>query len=244
MRGLSARINAAATSQAQPSARKGFPSRRKKKNHRPANQTGALMGSIARISWPRNASGVRSTLRPLRRMLACNSRNGKWRWTFHSRLGRKIRNATRPAIQSHLVRRKRRSGVSSSPAMMPKPKISMECLFSSPIPASRPNHSQRRVSPVRTIRMTSQAQPIQNKGSNAFMVSKLSRARKPGAARAQRAAKPWAKRFPPNSRAIRPVSSTLAAPARAGMRRMAGRDSPSNARATLATRATSGGWST
>ena len=163
---------------------------------------------------------------------------------FQSRLGRKIRNATRPPIHSHFVRRKRRSGVNSSPATIPKPKISMEYLFSRPIPASRPNHNQRRALPVRMIRTTSQAQPIQNNGSNAFMVRKWSRARKPGAARTHKAAKPWAKRLPPNSRAIRPVSSTLAAPAKAGKKRMAARESPSNTRATLATRAISGGWST
>ena len=51
-RGLSARINAAVANHAQPSARNGFPSRRKKKYQRPASQIGALSGSIARISCP------------------------------------------------------------------------------------------------------------------------------------------------------------------------------------------------
>src|ERR1017187_3421975 len=43
----------------------------------------------------------------------------------------------------------------------------------------------------------------------------------PGASRTQRAASPWAKRRPPSSRAMAPVSSTRPAPASAGARRMA-----------------------
>jgi hypothetical protein len=71
---------------------------------------------------------------------------------------------------------------------MPAPKISMEYLFSRPNPARIPNQIQSFWLPVFTIRMTSQAQPIQNSGSNAFMDSKLPVARIPGATSVARAA--------------------------------------------------------
>ncbi len=105
--------------------------------------------------------------------------------------------------------------------MMAKPKIAIEYLFSSPIPARRPSQSQNFWFPVLMMRMSTKTLPIQNNGSNAFIESQLSMARKPGATRIDSAASPWAKRCPPNSRAIRPVSSTLPAPASAGKKRIA-----------------------
>ena len=112
---------------------------------------------------------------------------------FHSRLGRKIRNAIAPPAQNHGERSHRRSRVSTSPTTMPKPKISIECLFSSPTPATTPNHSQSFAFPVRMIRMTRYAQPIQNSGSKAFIERKWSSARTPGASTKHNAARPWAK---------------------------------------------------
>ena len=88
------------------------------------------------------------------------------------------------------------------------------------------------------------AQPIQNRGSNAFMVSRLSAAKIAGATRAAMAARPWAKRFPPSSRASRAARATSAAPATAGKNRIAGRESPSRERAGQVIAAISGGWST
>ena len=73
------------------------------------------------------------------------------------------------------------------------------------------------------------------------MVSKLSNARKPGATRTASAANPCAKRFPPSSRAIRAVSATIAAPATAGRKRSAGRDSPSSERTSQVITAINGG---
>ena len=72
-----------------------------------------------------------------------------------------------------------------------------------------PNQIQSRELPVRTMRMTASAQPIQKSGSKAFMERKWSMARTPGASRKQRAARPCAKRPPPSSRARSPVRSDL-----------------------------------
>ena len=127
---------------------------------------------------------------------------------------------------------------------MPAPKISMEYLFSRPNPARMPNQIQSFWLPVFTMRISSQAQPIQNSGSKAFMDSRLSTARMPGATSAARAARPWANRLPPSSRAIRAVRATSPAPATAGKKRIAGSESPSSDRAIQVINAISGGWST
>ena len=58
---------------------------------------------------------------------------------------------------------------------------------------------------------------IQKSGSKAFMENRLSMPRKAGATRTASAAVACAKRRPPNSRAMKPVSSTVAAPASAGL---------------------------
>src|SRR5215475_15972558 len=84
-------MTAAVTNHAQPSTRNLLPSLSKKRYHKPANQIGRLSGRIAKVSWPRNVIGERATSLPLRRILACSSRKGKWFWIFHSRLGRRIR---------------------------------------------------------------------------------------------------------------------------------------------------------
>ena len=70
-----------------------------------------------------------------------------------------------------VVRRTRRVGLENKHSMA-KPKIAIECLFSSPNPASTPNHSQSFAFPVRMTRITRYAQPIQNNGSNAFIERK------------------------------------------------------------------------
>lgn len=124
---------------------------------------------------------------------------------------------------------------------MPAPKIAIEYLFSRPSPASMPNQIQSFGSPVFTMRMASHAQPIQKSGSKAFMVSRLSIPTMPGATSTARPARPWAKRFPPISRAITAVRATSAAPASAGSKRIAGSDSPRVIRTIQAITAISGG---
>ena len=113
---------------------------------------------------------------------------------------------------------------------MPAPKISMEYLFSRPTPARMPNQIQSFWLPVLTMRMSNQAQPIQNSGSNAFMESRLSQRESPAPPASRGRREPWANRLPPSSRAIRPVSSTSPAPATAGKKRIAGSESPKSAR--------------
>ena len=95
-----------------------------------------------------------------------------------------------------------------------------------------------------TMRMTTQAQPIQNKGSNAFIEREVVERQKARRGQGAEGRQALGKALPPNSRAIRPVSSTRPAPARAGKKRMAARESPSSRHTMLATRAMSGGWST
>ena len=198
-----------------------FLRRWKKKYQRPANQTGALNGSMDRTSCPKNAMTCKSTFRPVRRIFACSSRNGKCCWIFQIRFGRKIPNAINPAIQIQGVRHKRFSGVNSRPTSIPKPKIAIEYLFSRPSPARRPNQSHNFWSPVLMMRIITKTQPIQNKGSKAFIDSQLSMAKNSGATRTEMADSPWAKREPPSSRAMKPVSTTFAAPASAGNNRIA-----------------------
>ena len=80
-----------------------------------------------------------------------------------------MRNAIAPAIQIHGPANTLRCGVRIRPKTIPAPKISMEYLFSRPNPARMPNQIQSFWSPVFTMRIISQAQPIQNSGSNAFI---------------------------------------------------------------------------
>ena len=88
-------------------------------------------------------------------------------------LGRKSASAIAPAIQIQCLANSRRWWVTSTATVTANPKNSVECLFSRLSPANTPNHSQSRESPVRTIRAMTRMQPVQNSGSNAFIVIRL-----------------------------------------------------------------------
>ncbi len=172
--------------------------------------------------------------------LFSSSQVAQWCRTSQITLGSAITNATSAPSQIHFCPRWRRSGVSTIPITRAAPKNAMECLFSSPSPAATPNHNHSRGRSPLARRASSQAQPIQNSGSKAFMVSRLSPPRYTGADKQAAQASATAHIFPPNSRTSSAVSATLAAAARAGKNRMALRESPS-ARDTRATTAISGG---
>ena len=143
---------------------------------------------------------------------------------FQIRFGTKISSAIAPPNQSQRFCSTRRSALNSSPSTSPAPKISIEYLFSRPNPAKRPNHIQSFMFPVLMMRMARYAQPVQNSGSKAFIVSRASIPKIAGATSTDSAARACAKRFPPSSRAISAVSSTSATPASAGNNRMAASD--------------------
>ena len=119
----------------------------------------------------------------------------------------------------------------------------MECLFSRPNPASTPNQIHNLWSPVFTMRITRNAHPIQNSGSNAFMEKALrgqqSRSRQ-RSQRRQRLRRLLAAHFPSNQRREQHL-----APARQrGNSRSANIESPSTTRTNHPISAISGGWST
>src|SRR5260370_19958457 len=115
------------------------------KNHTsPASHTGKNAGPLARICSLTKASGGSTTFLPSRRTFSRSSSVGKWCRICQIRLGRKSTTAIAPAIQIHCLPNSRRSGGSSTPTVTAKQKNTVECLFSSPSPASTPNHSQRR----------------------------------------------------------------------------------------------------
>ncbi len=163
---------------------------------------------------------------------------------FQIRFGKKIRNAIAPPTQSQRLASKHRSPLSNSPSTKPAPKIAMEYLFSNPKPARTPNQIHSLVFFVLIMRISRYAQPIQNNGSNAFMVSRPSAPNIAGATRAVMAAKACAKRLPPSWRAISAVRTTSATPASAGNKRSAGSDWPNTDRHIQTISAISGGWST
>ena len=127
---------------------------------------------------------------------------------------RQQRSGTRSRRRSRASGRasKRRCGVKTRPSKMPQPKISMECLFSRPNPATMPNQIQSFASAVLMMRISRQAHPIQNKASNAFMESSYRVARKPGATRWRGQRDLGQTSRPPSSRAITAVSSDLDLP--------------------------------
>jgi hypothetical protein len=65
-----------------------------------------------------------------------------------------------------------RCGVNISPATKAKPKISIECLVSKPIPAISPKWIQSLSLPVRIMRISTSAHPIQHNGSKALTFKK------------------------------------------------------------------------
>jgi hypothetical protein len=91
---------------------------------------------------------------------------------FQTRLGRKISKAIAQPAQNQREANRRYRPERRRPASSAKPKRPMEYLFSRPSPATTPNQIQRRALPVRTMQMSSQAQPIQKSGSKLFMLKK------------------------------------------------------------------------
>ena len=93
-----------------------------------------------------------------------------------------------------------------------------------------PNRSQSLGQSCFRIRSKTKAAETQKSWSNASMEMKVPITRKFGATSAASAAKPWAKRPPPSSLAIKPARTTTSAPATAGKKRRATVESPSKRR--------------
>src|SRR5579872_4118889 len=110
---------------------------------------------------------MRSTFRKI-------STVGQWLLISHKRFGRKIRKEINPPSQIAGLRSHERYRVINIERKKAAPKMSVECLFRIPKPATRPNHSHKRGFPVRTMRIEMHTHSIQNSGSNAFMDKKLS----------------------------------------------------------------------
>ena len=101
-----------------------------------------------------------------------------------------------------------------------------ECLFSIPSPTSPPNQSQSVGEPPLIIPTSRYINANHSRGSNAFIEKKLPTARLNSAQSDAAQASATAHLRPPSSRARTPVSATVAAPAKAGSKRMANNDWP------------------
>ena len=90
---------------------------------------------------------------------------------FHNKFGKKITSATPPPASSHGVHSSFRCGEISNPSNNAAAKNPIEYLFSSPSPPIAPNAIHNRTSPVRIIRSNTNAHPVQNSASNAFIAN-------------------------------------------------------------------------
>jgi hypothetical protein len=118
-------------------------------------------------------------------------------------------------------------------------------LFKATSPATAPSTSHRRPSPpVRASPSTSHATTSQASTSNVAVETMCPIARTNPDTAAASAANTCARRPPFSSRAIRAVTSTVAAQARVAATRSLAGVSPNRAVAARATNGVSGGWST
>ncbi len=97
----------------------------------------------------------------------------------------------------------------------------MLCLLAKPRPRTTPATSQSRGLPVRPILATTRAKVLQAKMSIGVVPIVCPAASKTGIVATVMAAKTWACRPPPNSRARSAPTMTVAATARADQKRMA-----------------------
>ena len=97
--------------------------------------------------------------------------------------------------------------------------------------------------PVRTARASSQHSRAEKSTSYVVVLTMCPVTRVTAETAAQLAAMSWARRLPPSSRAISPVTSTIAAPARALGSRSATSEPGASASISRAITGVSGGWS-
>ena len=145
----------------------------------------------------------------------------QWCSAFQIRLGDQMARATpAPAYVQGLVRARRRPD-RTRPTARPTTKNATLYLFSSATPITAPIGSHRRGSAVRSSRSTSSVIADQKNRSNAAVDSRCMVARVWLEVAAATAARSWARRPPPSSRAMSPVNTTVAPPASAGKNRSA-----------------------
>ena len=137
-----------------------------------------------------------------------------------------MRHAAAPPAQRCQDRNTRHRRAATRPATTPKARNSTLILFCRPMPATSPNSSHRRVSPVRRARAEMSHSAAQNRMSNAFIDRMPQIPRYAGASAVASAAANCAYRAPPISRARRAASATVAAWATAGSSRAANSESP------------------